>query len=455
MAFCENLDGSMLAMDMGTGKSRVGVELSELWESKSILILCPKAVIAAWDKQFRLYSNRDFGIACLDKGTIAARQEQAEKVAAVAKVKGQPFIVVINYDAVWRSPMAQWIQSQTWDLVITDESHRIKAPGGKASMFCMRLRALARRRLCFTGTPMPHSPLDLYAQFRFIDPSIFGTSFMRFRSRYAVMGGYQGHQVMGWQEEQEMHDKMYSRAFRVSNDVLDLPPVMHETRTCELSPKARRIYKGLFDEFVAEVDEGTITVTNALTKLLRLAQVTSGHLRLDSPDDETPGEVVEIDSAKRDLFADMLVDMPEHEPLVVFCRFHHDLDAIKAVATAQGRSCGELSGRRNQLAQWQAGDTSVLAVQIDSGGEGIDLTRARIAIYYSVGFSLGRYNQSLARLHRPGQQGSVMYYHLITEDTVDADIYKALADKEQVIERILRTIRGGDNINDDNIEQAI
>ena len=86
-------------------------------------------------------------------------------------------------------------------------------------------------------------------------------------------------------------------------------------------------------------------------------------------------------------------------------------------------------------------DKDVLAVQLQAGGVGIDLTRASIGVYYSMGFSLGDYQQSLARLHRPGQKYNVTFYHLVATSTVDQQVYKALQNRRAVVEEIL----GGGN----------
>ena len=131
-------------------------------------------------------------------------------------------------------------------------------------------------------------------------------------------------------------------------------------------------------------------------------------------------------------------DMEVEEPIAVFARFRRDLDRIHAVAGRLGRKSFELSGRRNELADWQR-DTggSVLAVQEQAGGVGISLVRARYCIYYSVGYSLGDYEQSLARIHRPGQDRPVLYVHLLAEDTVDERVYQALDARRDVVETIL------------------
>ena len=120
---------------------------------------------------------------------VKAKRDEAQRKINLAKARGVPVVVVINYDSAWRTPFAEWALKQKWDLVVADEIHRCKAPGGKASRFLARLGKAARFRLGLSGTPMPHSPLDVYGYFRFIDATIFGWSYNRFRQHFAVMGG--------------------------------------------------------------------------------------------------------------------------------------------------------------------------------------------------------------------------------------------------------------------------
>ena len=65
-----------------------------------------------------------------------------------------------------------------------------------------------------------------------------------------------------------------------------------------------------------------------------------------------------------------------------------------------------------------AEDIDICGVQLKAGGVGIDLTRARYAIYYSLDFALGDYDQSRKRVHRPGQTRPTIYVPLIAEDTI-------------------------------------
>jgi hypothetical protein len=319
--------------------------------------------------------------------------------------------------------------------VLVHNCHRLKAPGGKASLFFKRLRSRANHRVALTGTPMPHGPMDIYAVFRFLDVTIFGPSFSAFRQKYAVMGGYQRKQITGFQKLEQLEALMSRITFRVGAEVLDLPPATHVTYQCDLSPEAARIYRDLEEDFVAHVLDGTVTAANALVKLLRLQQVTGGCLPTDD------GITHRVDSGKQSLLADTLEDIGREEAVVVFCRFHADLDAVHDACKALRFGSLELSGRRDELKRWQDGEAQVLAVQISAGGIGVDLTRARYSIYYSLSFSLGEYDQALARVHRPGQTRPVEHIHLVARNTVDVKIMRALEKRAEIVQAILAEIK--------------
>jgi SNF2 family DNA or RNA helicase len=435
--FARGREFAMLDMDMGTGKSRVVVDVIVNDRISPVLIVCPKSVCDAWERQFRTHAARPVGVFIPKNGTATDKATAIRKY--LAKSDGVK-VVVVNYETAIQGKrtttgtMSHTLLNQKWSLVVLDESHRIKAPGGVTSKFFATLAMRAKRRMCLTGTPMPHSPLDVYAQFRFLSTDVFGSSYAAFKARYAIMGGFQDRKFLRRINEDEFDGKLARHCFRVTADVLKLIPVRDEYRRFELSPLAQRVYDGIQDELAAEVGNGTVTVTNALTKLLKLQQLTSGYIG----DDE--GVINEVDTGKRELLADILGDLPQDEPVVVFCRFHKDIDAVGAVAQAMGRPWSELSGRSNELLEWQRGETTIIVVQIQSGGTGIDLTRARYCFYYSLGFSLGDYEQSRKRLDRPGQTEQVIYYHLLAEGTIDEVVYTALRRRAKVVDSVLEGI---------------
>lgn len=435
--FARSKSGSMLAMEMGTGKSLCAVHLTALWEAQRILILCPKSVTGVWKREFQKHANGMFDVCILNKGTVKQKADQAKLHLSIAQTKMRPAIFVINYESAWREPFAKWAQfDANFDLAIFDESHKIKSHNGKASRFCSSLHSIPRK-LCLTGTPMPHSPGDIFAQYRTIAPDVFGTNWYRFKNHYAKLGGFQGRQITSWVNTEELQDNFNSHAFQVQkDDVLDLPPVRNIDIPIQLEPKTRRIYDKLNNEFYCWLEEhqDEVTVANALTKLLRLQQCTSGFAKA-----ETNG-ILQVGEEKESTLTDLIEGVDPSSPVVVFARFREDLKAIQRVAKKLNRVYGEVSGSRKDLTDHSTmpDDIQVMGVQIQSGGVGIDLTRANIAVYYSMGYSLGDYVQSLARLHRPGQDRPVAFFHLVANNTVDLQVYKALQARQNVVANILQ-----------------
>ena len=440
--FAKDRPAAMLAMDMGTGKSKVTVDLCTANGAERVLIVCPVAVVPVWSREFRMHAGREWHVKALT-GSVADRTEQAEAMVNGGCTCGKPHAVVINYEATWRDPFKTWASRQDWDYLVLDESHRIKAPGGVTSKACYAFAKSARRRLALTGTPFPQSPLDIFAQYRSLDPEVFGLSYTAFLNRYAVRGGYQGHEILGLQNEDELNERFYSMAFRVeADDVLDLPESLDVTRSCSLSSKAAKVYRQVESELYADLsewrnrgadDESEITAPNVLVKMLRLQQITGGSVNDDA------GHPLEIDDSKAKLLADVMEDIDPAHGIAVFCRFRHDLAVVRRVAEGLGMTYGEVSGGQNDLDEdaKMPQSINVMGVQIQSGGVGVDLTRCRYGIYYSLGYSLSDYLQSRRRLVRPGQEHEVLFVHLTAGGTIDEQVYGALADRQEVVEYVM------------------
>lgn len=429
----------MLDMEMGTGKTRVAIDVSfARKDCYRILVVCPKAVVPVWRENLEKFAP-DNNWACWDlqKGTI---KDKAENLKKWLKTPASKQFIVINYDSVWRNPMGDMVLKCNPHMVILDESHRAKAAGSKISKYLAMLGKRVRYKMCLSGTPMANSPLDVYGQYRFLDPAIFGTNYSNFCGEYAIMGGPERRFVVGYQNQRRLNDKFKSIAYTCKMaDIADriklpdaLPPV---ERKVSLPPKDYKVMRDLNAEFIAECNQGKITANNVLTKMLRLQQIAAGFCYTQTgPLAEQ--EMQELNTSKEDALYEMLIDMTGSAHIVVFCVFKHDLEAVARAAKKAGKRSFELSGRVNELEHWQFSDGALLAVQIQAGAEGVDMTQANHAIYYSLPHSLALYNQSKARLYRPGQKHPVSFIHLIAEKTVDESMYKSLIKKEDVIESI-------------------
>ena len=288
---------------------------------------------------------------------------------------------------------------------------------------------------------MANSPLDVYGQYRFLDPRIYGTNFFMFKTKYAILGGPDHNFVVGFRNQKDLNAKFrtiaYSCKMKDVAERIKLPKFLPNIkREVDLPGKDMRTIKKLNKEFVAECGTGHVVVNNVLTKLIRIQQITSGFC-LTQESVFSDKEIQELNTAKEDSLTEMLEDIDPNDPVVVFCQFRHDLESIHNAATKAGRCSYELSGNINQLEHWQK-DTrgSVMAVQIQAGSEGIDMTKSNYAVYYSIPHSLAQYEQSRARLYRPGQTRPVSFHHLVARGTIDEALYRSLMKKEDIIKSI-------------------
>ena len=439
--FAINHSSCMLDMDMGTGKTRVAIDVAmELPDVHRILIVCPKAVIPVWRENLEKFRSGD-NWECWDKRRGSVVGKYQDLLLWLSSCHALKQFVIINYDSVWRKELGDFIYKQArFDMVILDESHRAKSAGSKVSKYLAMVGKQTARKMCLSGTPMANSPLDVYGQYRFLDPTIFGTRHDIFLQKYAVMGGPDLKFIVGFKNQQELNSKFNSIAYHCKmSDIADrikLPNALPPTQEIvELPSKDMKVMKDLSKDFIAECNNGHIVINNVLVKLLRLQQICSGFCYTqDSVFDDA--EMQELNTAKEDALAEMLMDIDEKENVVVFCNFKHDLEAIHRAAGKNNRACFELSGSENTLDQWKTVDGAVIAVQIQAGAEGVDMTKSNYAIYFSIPHSLAMYNQSKARLYRPGQTRPVVFKHLIAKDTIDEAMYKSLMKKQDIVQSI-------------------
>jgi Homing endonuclease/SNF2-related domain len=342
----------------------------------------------------------------------------------------------------------------------------------------------SHRRMALTGTPFPQHPWDIFGLYRAVDPGIFGLEWKPFAETYVQMDKTGTFPVrIKKTMMREFADRCMTLMYRPRVD-LNLPGCTDIVRPVELEPAARRSYDELDQALwtdlaahvaareaasalvdgeevlldpadLAEFDGGMsaeLTARNVLSRLLRLQQLTGGTLRADPVKDgqgrPQPGPVARVSRAKAVALAEVLeefgcsADRPEdeREPVVVFTRFTSDLDAVIEVAAKAGLRYAEVSGRRSDGLDPNARmnpDADVVGVNIQAGGTGVDLTRSRYAVWYSLGYSVSDYDQARARLYRPGQTRPVVYVHLIATDTQDQAVYDAIRARRAAVAAVL------------------
>ena len=77
-----------------------------------------------------------------------------------------------------------------------------------------------------------------------------------------------------------------------------------------------------------------------------------------------------------------------------------------------------------------------------SAGHGLNLQAGgSIIVWFGLPWSLELYEQANARLHRQGQEKSVIVHHIIAENTIDETVLSALKSKANVQDALLNAVK--------------
>lgn len=443
-------DTAALYTDMGTGKSKIMIDLIANRDWETVLIVCTKKGCQNWVKQFNFhYPYSEILLLNLtDFSTIDKVTEVKKATKFRQENPNVKLILIVNYESIWRPPFCDELLKKyvKLDCIICDESHRIKTPGSKCSRFLTKIGKRVDCRYLVTGTPLAEDPVDIYAQYRFLDPTIFGTNLGTFKNRYLNidlgMSSQLGYTVLRkdqpYQNLDELREKMFSCAFYGKSEI-KLPKKHNIIYHYDVDKNTEKMYHELKDDGMVMTTDGVISVDNVLSMGLRQQQILSGTIPVIDDDENVTPTIVNTD--RREVLKELLSGLPKDEPVVIFARFRCDFDNIKAVCEELDRGYSEISGVRDDEREWQAGKTAIVAVQYASGSESIDLTRSHYCIYYSLTYSLALYLQSKKRVHRPGQTETVTYYHLVAQlkkgKSIDELIMGALKEKKKVVDYIV------------------
>lgn len=515
----QNRGVAALLFDPGTGKTAPTLDYASLLALKSprgearVLVLAPLAALDTWPLQAELWCSPDVsvwaetlgGSTKLKAEALAARggnpfgrsPERPPKARSIgmrrstALYRRNPvdadsvvpdhvdamtgprlLLCCVNYDAfAGRTPvtkggtrttadlLVEAVKRFDPDLIVADESHRLKGPTSKTSRAISRLTALSPRRVILTGTVMPHSPLDVFAQWRFLDPEAFSTptasgprsmSWGRFRDRYAKLGGYMGKQVTGFQRLDEMQEIMGRYAeVATKAEALDLPPTNDVIVPVHLSPAERKAYDSMKSQLATAFDSGELaTAPNRLTQMMRLRQITSGYL----PDDT--GIVREVGRSKVATATSVVHDTLAGESrVVVFAHFRPEIERLTKALAKKGTEVLTITGdtsSRERIAsrrRFGSGDPArlVMVAQIRTMSLAVnELVTSSNAVFVSASLQRDDMLQARDRLNRIGQTGQhVTFWYVEAPGTVDEVIRLAQRDRTDLETAIISHIRGG------------
>ena len=440
-------------MEMGTGKSKVLVDNIGMLYDKGVinaaLIIAPKGVYRNWysgEIPNHLASHIQHKTVLWTASTSKTKDKEYQQLF---EIDYDLHILVMNVEAFSTKKGVEFAGKflRTHKaLMAVDESTSIKTPTAKRTKAITDLALLSKYKRILTGSPVTKSPLDLYSQCKFLDENLLGfQSYYSFRQRYAHMvsrnfGGRQVQIVASYRRLDELSHSLKNFSYRVlKEDCLDLPDKIYIKRTVELTDEQLKLYKTMKQMALAQLNGKILTAPNVLTQLMRLHQITCGHLKSDDGD---------IQIVKNNRLNELMDVLEEVEgKAIIWANYVYDIETIvKEIQKKYGQDSvvqyyGAINSEERQkgIERFQDPNSPVrfFIGNPQTGGYGITLTAASTVIYYSNGYDLEKRLQSEDRAHRIGQKKSVTYIDLIAEKTIDEKIVKALRKKIDIASEIM------------------
>lgn len=455
--------------EQGTGKSKVTIDTAchqyIQGNIDAVLVVAPNGVHYNWTSDEipthcpdNIYEHgMSFCFQTKKKSTIAHKKACKEIVG----YKGGLKWLTMSYDAIMTKEgraVAKNFLVNNRVFYILDEAQRIKTPRAKRSMAIVASGKYAVSRRILSGTPVANSPFDVYNLMRFLDEDFWKpygfSSFVVFRYYFGIFRkmvnpatGRNFDMLLDYANLDKLNEIIRDVSSRVTKEaVLDLPPKLYSKRYFDLSPGQNRCYETLKEEFMILLQDGqTITAPLAITRLLRLQQVTCGYLPIDDSD----GELIMIDDKNERLKVLKEIIEDTEGKTIIWARFTKDIDLIMELLEKMDRKPVRYDGSTDDDARakakedFQKGDATDFVASAAAAGEGLTLHAARTVIYYNNNFSLTQRLQSEDRAHRIGQEHPVIYYDIIARDTVDEHIVNSLRKKQNIASVVL-----GDNLKE-------
>ncbi len=438
---------AFLGDDMGLGKTlsvlSYYASLRTTLKFDLLLVVCPNSLARNWAREARMWFPE------LDVSVLAG--DKAEKSWALRMVTQgavRPDILVVNYEGVrleYVTPELEKLVSSKRTLLCLDESQRVKNPSAKTFKALSQIAPGCDRRVLLSGTPTPKDVSDLWAQMRILDGGErFGRSFYKWLAKVAELGTeYSQYAVKKFHDaevSESIHRVREIMLRRRKEKVVNLPPKTFSIREVELSgsqlERYNEIREGLMlrmrsisgEQFVREI-------TNILEEYLRAVQISSNPRLIDPEWKGEPAKFLELDEIVQEVVHE------QGQKIVVWTNYLGNVSELceryKAYGTAPFSGEVSASDRERTVRNFQESDEPRILVAVPAaGGVGITLTAAQTAVYVDKTWNAEHWMQSVDRIHRIGQKGTVNVISLLG-CKVDEIIHWNLRRKEQGQARVL------------------
>ena len=440
-------------MEMGTGKSKVLLDNAAVLYDKGLinglLLIAPKGVYKNWyDSEIPTHLPDHIQKKIVLWKTSDKSKKQQTILNSLFKSETDLHILIMNVEAFSSgngTEFAQKFLSCHRSMIAIDESTTIKTPTSNRTKNILSLRPNSKYRRILTGSPVTKSPLDLFSQCLFLDPWLLDhQSYYTFRARYSIckkiqVNGRQVEIVVGYRNLGELSEKIKPFSKRIlKEDCLDLPSKSYVKHYVELTKEQKKVYEQMKKEAIAFLDGKMQSSATVMTQLMRLHQITCGHFTADD------GTIKDIPCSRLTELMNILENVEGKS--IIWSHYTHDvrriISEIKKVygdeAVVDYYGATDTDARSKNIKRFQTDPKCRFFVgTTHTGGYGITLTAGSNMIYFSNGYDLEKRQQSEARIDRIGQTQKMTYIDIMSQDTIDERIVKALRNKVNIANKIM------------------
>ena len=386
-----------LLLDPGLGKTSITLAAFKVLRDTGLvrraLIIAPlRPALSVWPREVSKWS--DFAGLRLN---VLHGEDKRELLNSEADID------VVNYDGLkWLFAEASRLKAWPWQMLVCDESTRIKHTNTQRFKVLRPHLSKFKRRYILTGTPAPNGLMDLFGQVYALDQgSALGRFITHYRATYFTPAGFGGYT---WSlkpgAEKLIQEKLRPLCLRMSAEqYLTLPPLINNTVLVELPPAARRVYGEMETLLMAAVEDNLVTAANAASVVGKCRQIANGGVYHAAVD----GQVTSwshVHEAKLDAVKDLVEELGG-KPCLVAYEFRHDLERLQKAFPDAPYLGGGISAKRQREVEdlWNAGFIPVLLAQPQSVAHGLNLQGVGAAvILHSLTWDLENYDQFIRRV---------------------------------------------------------
>lgn len=436
-------DKWFLGDEQGLGKSKQAIDIAVArkiaYNYKHCLIVCGVNTLKwNWVKEVHIHSDEGAyipGQRTKRNGRVYIGSTKDKVADAKSLDSIEDYFIITNIESFRSKDFADAIKKACLDgeidMCVADEIHKMKNPSSQQSKGF--LKCLPKCRIAMTGTPLMNNPLDLYIILKWLGYEAH--SFYSFKNHYCVMGGFNGYDVIGYQNMDQLTEQFRNIMLRrLKANVLDLPEKIYVDDIVDMTDKQALIYNEVKNDIKAHIDQVTLDAVNPLSALIRLRQATGYTGILSS-------EIKE--SAKLDRMEDIVEEaVANGDKCIIFSNWTQMTEAIidrlgaynPALITGNTKD----NDRTEQQDKFMNDDTcKVIVGTIGAMGTGLTLTAGSTVIFLDEPWNKALFDQAVDRAHRIGTKNNVTIYSIMCRDTIDERIHDLIYKKGQMSDAIV------------------